>query len=277
MAAPHVIGFSTSSRPPARVGCEYGIKGKRDAMEDASAYARWICRATVVELFGIFDGHGGNEASDLASRVLPVLIASELENPTNGASVRTALIRSFHQMQAYMQAFYPRQLERQGTTAVVVLRIGTTLYCANAGDSRAVMCSGNAINLSQDHKPNQTSEKSRIHRLGGYVNLPSQGTPRVWKSKDDRRIGLSTSRSLGDLESRTESGEYLVSPTPDVSVHEIRPGLLILACDGVWDVMTSAEACRVASADAPNTCKKLVRHAYAKGSTDNISAMIIRL
>lgn len=272
--------FVSTPKPPVRVGCEYGIKGKRDAMEDASAYARWTCRGSTAELFGIFDGHGGKEASELVSRILPQLIAARCAS----AGIEAALSRAFRDVQSYMQAFHSEKFQKQGTTAVVVLRVGRTLYCANAGDSRAVLCpSGNraSIALSRDHKPNQRAEKERIQRLGGYVNLPSRGTPRVWKSKAGNGIGLSTSRSLGDLESRTSTGEYLISPIPDVTVHVLKPGdggLLILACDGVWDVVSNAEACRVVKSSTPGAaCKNLVRHAFAKDSTDNISAMVIVL
>ena len=268
--------FVWSPKPPPGVGCEYGIKGKRDAMEDTSAYAQWTCRGDAVELFGIFDGHGGGEASKLVGRILPQLIAARYASTVPG----TALSRAFRDMQSYMQAFYPEKFQKQGTTAVVVLRVGRTLYCANAGDSRAVLCPpGNRANvaLSRDHKPNQRAEKERIRRLGGYVNLPSRGTPRVWKSRTDEGIGLSTSRSLGDLDSRMPTGEYLVSPVPDVAVHTPNPGsLLILACDGVWDVVSSAEACQIVKSSTPAAaCKNLVRHAFAKGSADNISAMVV--
>jgi hypothetical protein len=46
-----------------------------------------------------------------------------------------------------------------GCTAVAVLKINDTLYVANAGDSRAVLCrgDGSALALSYDHKPSDVS------------------------------------------------------------------------------------------------------------------------
>ena len=44
------------------------------------------------------------------------------------------------------------------------------IYCANAGDSRTVICEyGNATEMSKDHKPDLPEERSRIIRAGGEV------------------------------------------------------------------------------------------------------------
>ena len=45
-------------------------------------------------------------------------------------------------------------LDAKGCTANCLLIKSDTIYCANAGDSRAVIChDGIAENLSEDHKP----------------------------------------------------------------------------------------------------------------------------
>ena len=66
---------------------------------------------------------------------------------------------------------YLQQVESQaGCTSTVVLLTGTEIYCANAGDSRTVMCErGNAVELSADHKPDLPEERSRIIKAGGEV------------------------------------------------------------------------------------------------------------
>ena len=47
-----------------------------------------------------------------------------------------------------------------------MVQVGTDLYCANAGDSRAVLCrDGVAVNLSEDHKPMNEEEKLRIEKV----------------------------------------------------------------------------------------------------------------
>jgi protein phosphatase 1G len=45
------------------------------------------------------------------------------------------------------------------------------IYCANAGDSRAVICrKGVAVAMSIDHKPEMDSEKNRIYKAEGWVS-----------------------------------------------------------------------------------------------------------
>ena len=66
-----------------------------------------------------------------------------------------------------------------------------TLYVANAGDSRCVVCrNGEAIEMSFDHKPEDEPEMNRIVKAGGKV------TP-------DGRVngGLNLSRAIGKFSS----------------------------------------------------------------------------
>ena len=80
------------------------------------------------------------------------------------------------QMEMYKQLFDPRNKEDcdiamyTGCTACVVIIEGDKIYCANAGDSRAVLCkNGVAYPLSMDHKPELESEKNRIYKAEGWV------------------------------------------------------------------------------------------------------------
>lgn len=75
-----------------------------------------------------------------------------------------------------------------GCTAVVALLVERELYVANAGDSRCVLCrNGKAVEMSLDHKPEDTEELNRIRKAGGRVTL-------------DGRVngGLNLSRAIGD-------------------------------------------------------------------------------
>ncbi|CAD8176670.1 unnamed protein product [Paramecium pentaurelia] len=58
-----------------------------------------------------------------------------------------------------------------GCTANVALFYKNTLYVANAGDSRSVLCRENKnYDMSVDHKPENYEEKLRIEKAGGYVS-----------------------------------------------------------------------------------------------------------
>jgi protein phosphatase 1G len=46
-----------------------------------------------------------------------------------------------------------------------------TLYVANSGDSRSVLCRKEApFDMSVDHKPDNIEEKTRIEKAGGFVS-----------------------------------------------------------------------------------------------------------
>ena len=69
-----------------------------------------------------------------------------------------------------------------------MLLTSSEIYCANAGDSRAVLCrNGKAIPLSIDHKPTLPGEKKRIERAKSIVH--------------NKRVNgiLALSRAIGDF------------------------------------------------------------------------------
>ncbi|VUZ50935.1 unnamed protein product [Hymenolepis diminuta] len=110
------------------------------------------------------------------------------------------------------------------------------LYVANAGDSRAVLCrAGAAVELSEDHKPEDPPERARINAAGGTVTA-------------DGRVndGLNLSRAIGDHIYKQRSDlrmwDQMISALPDVTRTELVPGadeFVVIACDGIWNAMTS--------------------------------------
>ena len=105
-----------------------------------------------------------------------------------------------------------------------------TIYCANAGDSRAVICNrGNAENLSEDHKPEDKKEKDRIYKAGSTVT----------EGRVDGNLNLS--RSIGDLKHKQVPGlppsEQPITCVPDVKTRKITDGdeFIVVACDGIWE------------------------------------------
>jgi serine/threonine protein phosphatase PrpC len=124
-----------------------------------------------------------------------------------------------------------------GCTANVILVTQTHIYCANAGDARGVLCEkGKAVDLSKDHKPDVPTERSRVVASGHYV-------------EDGRVDGvIAISRALGDWEFKSvtlPAEKMAVSGLPEVSKTAItaNSNFIICACDGIWDCMTSQQAC----------------------------------
>ncbi|KAG1339245.1 hypothetical protein COCNU_04G015510 [Cocos nucifera] len=125
--------------------------------------------------------------------------------------------------------------EHVGSTAVVAVVGPNRIVVANCGDSRAILCrNGIPIPLSSDHKPDRPDELERIQAAGGRVIY--------WDGA--RVLGvLAMSRAIGD--------RYLkpyVMAEPEVTVTEREEGdeCLILASDGLWDVVTNKMACDIA-------------------------------
>ncbi|KAJ8393267.1 hypothetical protein AAFF_G00063390 [Aldrovandia affinis] len=124
-----------------------------------------------------------------------------------------------------------------GTTAVVALIRGKQLIVANAGDSRCVVSEqGKAVDMSYDHKPEDELELARIKNAGGKVTM-------------DGRVngGLNLSRAIGDHFYKRNKAlapeEQMISALPDIKVLTLNKehDFMVIACDGIWNVMSSQE------------------------------------
>eukprot|EP00887_Chlorella_sp_A99_P006845 scaffold2.g6845.t1 len=141
-----------------------------------------------------------------------------------------------------------------GCTAVVALIKGRRLWVANAGDSRAVLCRGGAaVAMSEDHKPAQATERARIVAAGGFLSEIG-GITRVNGNLNLRRgRGAGPGgrrgrcRAIGDLRYKANAQllpkDQIITAEPDVRATDVGPDdrFLVLACDGVWDVMTNQQ------------------------------------
>eukprot|EP00879_Flechtneria_rotunda_P006487 GHRR01006816.1.p1 GENE.GHRR01006816.1~~GHRR01006816.1.p1 ORF type:complete len:982 (+),score=374.26 GHRR01006816.1:635-3580(+) len=167
-----------------------------------------------------------------------------------------------------------------GSTAVVAL-VGThRVWIANCGDSRAVLSrGGRAIQVTDDHKPEREDEAERVEKAGGQVLY--------WNGH--RVMGvLAMSRAIGDHCLRP----YVI-PEPEISVfaRHARDEILLLASDGLWDVLSNQEAADLAlrsikrardkgasrKAAARVAATVLTKAAVDRGSRDNITVVIIDL
>lgn len=176
-----------------------------------------------------------------------------------------------------------------GTTALTIVRQGELLYVANVGDSRAVLATTSddgrlvPLQLTVDFKPNLPQEAERIVQCKGRVFClhDEPGVHRVWLP-DDETPGLAMSRAFGDYCIK----DYGLISVPEVTQRNItsRDQFVVLATDGVWDVISNQEAVEIVSStpDRAKAAKRLVEsavHAWKrkrKGiAMDDISAICL--
>ncbi|TIA90353.1 hypothetical protein E3P81_02454 [Wallemia ichthyophaga] len=221
---------------------------------------------------GLFDGHAGKSLSDYCGDNLHQTI---LNNFTKFKSVSDNLNQSFLSVDN-------EQSLSSGCTAVVSLILygngvndvvnkdkqhpqGTrTLYTANVGDARAVLCrSGQAIRLTYDHKGSDENEQKRIMDAGGYIlNGRVNGV-------------LAVTRALGDSPMK----QYVVgSPyTTEIDLTD-EDEWLIIACDGLWDVVTDNQVVELIKRckSGEEASQLLLDYALNNLSTDNLSIIVIK-
>lgn len=285
-----------------------GMQGWRPTMEDAAlmlpfGYLGGAWRDSA--LFGVFDGHGGEQVARFAARTLPTALAespsSDPEEAFSGAYRRIDdLLRAPSASSSLRELTLPGNpvvdnADRCGTTATCCLLRGQEIVVANAGDSRIVLCRrGEAVDLSTDHKPELPVEEARIDKAGGYIE--EEVTPRGSLYRVNGELALS--RALGDFhykDVKLKQHEQMVSCVPETRRVTWQAGVdefLLIACDGVWETMDSQEAVNLVRRclPPPGSKKKLLpvlealldaccaSHPQQRGGLgcDNLTAVLVR-
>jgi len=245
--------------------------------------------------FAVFDGHGGTSCAEYVSNHLAKNILSRLrdraKNFSDEAALKTALSGGFKQTEHNFIQHAKKTGNTSGTTVCSMTVFGPDenmrlrLFTANVGDSRAVLgtAGGRAVRLTEDHKPDLPSEKKRIEANGGSV-VEVAGIWRCLLSQKKWGVskGLSLSRTMGDVEFKVDN---IMSAEPDIRIHEVdwdADEFVILATDGVWDVVTDKLAVKLVrsklhkGASCEEAGKALVDRARLKGSQDDCSALVVR-
>jgi len=258
---------------PRRVlGCAhpYGVvelKGRRPYMEDRHVVVPNLLNNGSLTLYGVFDGHGGAAAAQFCCDHLGPLL-TEAENKQHLIKrPQTALSHAFKTIdKRFLELANLRKMD-DGTTAIVAMCNGKHWTIANAGDSRAIMVqkSGRTMPLSRDHKPDRSDERDRIARLGGSVIHFG-----VWRVEGI----LAVSRAIGDRLLK----EYVI-PDPEFVSWTCSPDdkYLIIATDGLWDVIDNDQVGRLAldCKNAQVAAELLTHQAFIQGTMDNVTVLVI--
>ncbi|ORX90082.1 PP2C-domain-containing protein [Basidiobolus meristosporus CBS 931.73] len=210
------------------------MQGWRITMEDAHSCLLSLDAHPDVSFFAVFDGHGGQSAAKYCGKNLHKKIA---ENGFQNGDYKLAIKHGYLDIDEDLRKDVEFLHDPSGCTAVsATISPDNKIYVGNAGDSRAVMSiNGEAKALSFDHKPTNQGESARIINAGGFVEFGRVNG------------NLALSRAIGDFEfkqnSKLSAEEQAVTADPDITEHSItsEDEFIVIACDGIWDCMTSQE------------------------------------
>ena len=227
--------------------------GARSSMEDALIIRENI--APNVNIYAVIDGHGGSATASFASFLVPSLFMEEGEKSISAfSSVCRKLIEKLRSNNI-----------RDGATIAFTIVSKTQVSYASLGDTRALIVhkNGSIDPLTVDHKPTDPSERDMIRDNKSFVS-------------DQRTAGvLAVSRSLGDFLIQG------VSHLPDIKSRDLKEtdSRLIIACDGVFDVLTPHEVGQIAiqEKDVNKAAVKIRNIAISRLSSDNISVIVVDL
>jgi serine/threonine protein phosphatase PrpC len=270
--------------------------GRRPTMEDVHVAAEdkksgWLT-------FAVMDGHGGTGTVKRLEEILAPTVLASLARATaasGGYAIRPGYLR---QLLKHLVISLDRRLSEDvkgrargsGCTLILLVfnRRNRQIALANVGDSRAVLHMATTTTAPAtpilvetcDHKPEDKAEMARVAQAGSFIER-------------NRVAGiLAMTRAMGDFSLKQTSAQLgatydpvmgPVSALPDVKVGAVSltsGALVVLGCDGIWDVMSSLEAVnlsQLALNEGSQPAKALVDEAYARGSTDNMTALVLRI
>lgn len=274
------------------------IRGRRPTQEDAHMSERL---ANGMYLFGVFDGHGNADVSNMVSKIMPELLKKEItkamkSNPK--ADLTPGIVNAFKTIDKQLYKDLDAEQRNGGSCAAVALITSDKVYSINLGDSRVytlgkfdvvnedkvdektketkkeekVVERPAILHVTDDHKPLRQDEKARITANGGHVFFGRICTEQVF-------AGLAVSRAFGDFQYKKCSDDdktgNFVSIEPEITVTELsKVGAIIITCDGVTDALEDNDIVKIFS-DSKGRAKYITMKAYNNGSGDNISACVI--
>ncbi|CAF3695518.1 unnamed protein product [Rotaria sordida] len=251
--------------------------------------------------FAIFDGHNGIDTAKNAADLLDKYLIDTLNQigiNSNDESIHSSQIDKNQLNHIIKKTFL--QLDKKLANLVndqsgsITSLIGPKyIYLINVGDARAIIISNDGqvlaytkgyfllyqfiylkiFNLIKDHKPNVIQEQERIHKAGGRITQYENDVARV----EDK---LAVSRTFGDY----SLDKRLIPALPDIIQYrkDSLAAFIILACDGIWDVMTNEQVALFVSQKASNTsleniASQLLDQCLKLKTSDNMSIYIIKV
>jgi serine/threonine protein phosphatase PrpC len=222
---------------------------------------RWAVELTPAGLYAaVYDGHGGVRVADRAAAELHLAVLRALRT---GLEPADALQQGFAELEAATAD------PDCGSTVAALLLTRDAAITAHVGDSRVVRVGeAGAESLTRDHRIDADDERARVLRMGADLDPP-------YVVRGSR--GLMMTRSLGDRWFRPVG----VIAEPEVTRHARGAGdvALVIATDGMWDVLSAERAAAVVrrAATAQAAADALIRAALAANASDNVTTVVVRV
>jgi len=228
----------------------------------------------------VLDGHGGSDVAEYASNALQSKLLDAYVSSQGNFDTLNGLVQSSFEDVDKEAKKNVSNYNMCGSTALAMFTFQGKMLLANAGDCRAVLGrfnkttnEYNAIRLTNDHNASDNlQEQQRILKSGGSLQTTKDGKKRV-------NGILQVTRAFGDGRVKHVG----VTATPEISTLELdkeNDHFIILATDGVWDIFDDQQAVQIVRNTAKQpylAAKRLGSEALGKGSTDNITVVVIFL
>ncbi|KAI0648068.1 PP2C-domain-containing protein [Trametes meyenii] len=264
------------------------MQGWRITMEDAHTAVLNLdgeaSEADCNTFFAVYDGHGGSKVAQYAGQHLHHRLVQDEAYKQHDYPL--ALKNAFLGTDDDIRSTPEFARDASGCTAVAALVTKEgKVYVANAGDSRSVISvKGEGKQLSFDHKPQNEQEKNRIVAAGGYIEYGRVNG------------NLALARALGDFDYKKNGAlspeAQIITCNPEIIEHTLtgEDEFIIIACDGIWDCLSSQQAVNVVrlllaqGRKLPEICEEICELCLAPDTTtgagigcDNMTIMIVAL
>ena len=235
-------------------------------------------------VFELFDGHGGDDISNFLQQNFVQIYKQYLE--INNYNIPKSLTYSFKEADEMIKESLTN-LDGMGSTGTIIHIFWESdtklmVYTGNVGDSRVTLISPtHIIKLSYDHRMSDEKEKKRIlesgievieNRIGGELMLTRIFGDYEFKPKEkgkEKEKGKDKKKGL-------ICEPFLSKIKIDLN---IKDQFLILASDGIWDLVTEKEIQQMLemTTNSEKLCAMIIKKALEKDAWDNMSVFAIKL
>lgn len=257
-----------------------GMQGWRIRMEDAHITDISQGIENNIEIFGVFDGHGGKEVSQFVKRHF----TKEFINYYNssGGNIQQSLSDTFLQMDKLMQTqngknelnelskLSKEEDELQNPSSLnpqteFLKKLTEKQTSTDTNVAMTTGCTACVCVIDEKHRKmyfaNSGDSRVVLCKKGIAYPMSIDHKPELenernrimkaggWVSEGRIKGNLNLSRSLGDLEYKQSSTlppqEQMITAFPDIVEETLTNDcdFIILGCDGIWDCLTNQEAC----------------------------------